>query len=436
MTITTASKVGLMVFDAVAGQRLGFTIVNALPLGLSYSIFNPDGSILVDNLGIGAGGTGFVDSAHSASLFGAYVSYLRYTGTYTILIDPANNATGTVNITVHTVPPDAALTITPGGPTKTVSITTAGQNGQLTFFGIAGQRISLGQLNSTFTGALTIYEPNGLKFANESISPDSGSNTINRFMDARVLPLTGTYTILIDPFGTATGNIDIVMYDVPPDVTASIVPGGSSVTVSTTIPGQDARLTFSGTAGQRVSLLAHNNSVREISESILSPEGTTLRAQGTMGIGWTGFVDAVTLPTTGTYTALLDANFTPGSMTATLFNVPPDITGNLTINGAAFTVNITAAGQNGTLTFNGNAGQVVTIRVTGNTLSWVTIAMRDPTDQVQVSGSSGNSTFNLIQATLPVTGVYKISVDPFDTGTTPGTWVSNTGSASISVTSP
>jgi len=43
----------------------------------------------------------------------------------------------------------------------------------------------------------------------------------------------------------------LTLYDVAADVTGSITPGGSAVTVTISVPGQNAGVTFSGTAGRR-----------------------------------------------------------------------------------------------------------------------------------------------------------------------------------------
>ena len=44
----------------------------------------------------------------------------------------------------------------------------------------------------------------------------------------------------------------LTLYDVPPDVNASITPGGAPVTVATgPVPGQNALLRFDGIAGRR-----------------------------------------------------------------------------------------------------------------------------------------------------------------------------------------
>src|SRR5438093_7551519 len=74
------------------------------------------------------------------------------------------------------------------------------------------------------------------------------------FMDVKTLPTTGTYTIVVDNYTTTTGSITLTLYNVPADFTGTITPGGASVTVTTTTPGQNGQLTFAGTAGQRISL--------------------------------------------------------------------------------------------------------------------------------------------------------------------------------------
>ncbi len=51
------------------------------------------------------------------------------------------------------------------------------------------------------------------------------------------LPVTGTYTLRIDPQGTATGSMTVTMNDVV-DITGSITLGGSAVTGTLSTPGQ------------------------------------------------------------------------------------------------------------------------------------------------------------------------------------------------------
>ena len=197
--------------------------------------------------------------------------------------------------------------------------------------------------------------------------------TSGAFIDVQTLPATGTYTILVDPQGTDIGSVTLTLYDVPADPTPSITPGGAAVTVTTTVPGQNARPTFSGTAGQRVSLQLTNVTIGtstccSVRVSILKPDGTTLVSPtlfGTTG----GFIDVQTLPATGTYTIVVDPQSADvGSATLTLNDVPADATASITPGGAPVTVTTTVSGQNASVTFNGTASQRISLQMTGVTI--------------------------------------------------------------------
>src|SRR5439155_5100547 len=141
--------------------------------------------------------------------------------------------------------------------------------------------------------------------------------------------------------------------DVPPDVTTTITPGGAPVTVTTgPVPGQNALLTFNGTANQRVSLKLSNVTIGTSSccsarVSILKPDGSALVYATPFGTSG-GFVDTRALPVSGTYTILVDPQLTDvGSATLTLYDVPPDVTGTMTPGGAPLTVSMgPVPGQN------------------------------------------------------------------------------------------
>jgi hypothetical protein len=158
-----------------------------------------------------------------------------------------------------------------------------------------------------------------------------------------------------------------------------------------------------------------------------NPDSTTLVAPTFVGTAG-AFIDTKTLGQTGTYTILVnpDIQYT-GSMTLTLYDVPADVTGTLTINGGAVAVTITTPGQNGSLTFSGTASQQVTVRVTSNTVGLVTVALKKPDGSQLTALASSAASFNLTQQTLPTTGTYAVTIDPDQF---------NTGSLNVSVTSP
>jgi len=170
------------------------------------------------------------------------------------------------------------------------------------------------------------------------------------------LPVTGTYTVLVDPYTTNTGNVTLTLYDVV-DVTGPITPGGAAVALSLPTPGQVARLTFSGTANQKVSVVPSGfsmtpNGCSYHTLAILKPDGTTLSSSDFC----TGSIAGpAVLPVTGTYTVLVNPYYTStGTGTVRLYDVV-DVTGSITPNGVAQAVNLTTPGQQAAWTFTGTA---------------------------------------------------------------------------------
>jgi hypothetical protein len=515
ISIPTANKIALVVFDGSAGQRVSFTFSGSVPTS-TVSLWHPDGSVLMNALSMSTS-AGFIDT-----------KVLTQTGPHTLVIDPDGTATGTVTTTIHNVV-DVTGSITAGGAAVPITITTPGQNARLAFNGTTGQRVSLRRTNTTVTSVtIAILKPDGTTLTGPLFTD---------YLDAVELPTTGIYTVVGDPAVANTGNLTLTLYDVV-DVTGSITIGGSAVTVTTPVPGQNARLTFSGTAGQRISLWMSNVTITTSDVSILNPDTAplTVASGGVSTAG--GFIDTTVLTQTGTHTILLDprvANtgsmtftlyavpadlsgaITPGgsavmqsfttpgqngtltfsgtmgqrislrmtsvtiirafvsikqpdnslliiptfvgtagaffdtktltqngtqtiavnpdvqftgSITLTLYDVPADVTGTLTIGGSASTVTVTTPGQNGKLTFSGTANQQLTVHVTSNTVGLVTVQLKKPDAEgggLLTTSTSSAASFNLATQTLPTTGTYSIVVDPDQ---------ANTGGLAVSVTSP
>ncbi len=105
-----------------------------------------------------------------------------------------------------------------------------------------------------------------------------------------------------------------------------------------------------------------------------------------------------------------------GSLTATLYDVPPDVTGTISVGGPPVLVNTTVPGQNARLTFDGAAGQVVTVTLSGVTMQSGTVSILRPggaTVALKFFFAPGA----MLTATLPATGSYTLLVDPFNAAT-------------------
>jgi len=148
------------------------------------------------------------------------------------------------------------------------------------------------------------------------------------YFDAMELTLTGTYTytIRLDPREMGVGSMTVQLYDVPADVKAEIRPGGPAVTVATTGIGQNASLTFSGVAGQRISMRVFGiSSQNAIAMTLLRPDGTTIASSSYIS-SYGAFFDVMELQLSGTYIVKLDPReMAVGSMTVQLYELPAEV---------------------------------------------------------------------------------------------------------------
>ncbi len=386
VALTTAGKIGLLLFDGSAGQQLTLTTSNSSMDPGYLTVYRPDGTLLIPATWFGTGAT-FVESIT-----------LPANGSYTIQIASSTPSSGRVTISLYSFL-DISGTVAPG-TAKTVSMTIPGQNARLTFSGLTGQRVSVRVTSATLGNAsLFILQPTG-----ESIN-GMGIGRGSAFMDAVSLPVSGTYTLLVDPAGSETGSVTFTLYSFT-DVSGTVTPG-SARTVALTTPGQNARLTFNGLAGQRVSLRATNSTLASAAITIAQPNGDVI---GSLGIYATvAFMDAVALPVAGTYTLMVNpTDLVTGSLTFTLYSFA-DVGGSVT-PGTARTITTTFPGQNARLTFSGSMGQRVSLRATSSTLTNAYVAVAQPNGDI-IGGQILNGGF-MDAVALPVTGTYTLVVDP------------------------
>lgn len=389
-SITTANKNGLMVFDGLAGQRLSVGLSSATITQFYVSVYRPDGVAMTTPVLYGTAGGGLD------------IPVLPMDGTYTLFLDPVSTYTGNVTVTLST---EVMGNITPGGAAVPVTISRVGQNARYLFTGTAGNTVSL-QLSSVTisSGFVSLIKPDGSVLAGPTSFGTAGG-----VIDTQVLPTSGTYAILVDPSSTYTGNVTLTLYNTP-DVTGTITIDGTTVTPTLTVPGQRARYTFTGTAGQWVNLGLSSVSITSSTVSMLKPDGTTL-ASNTISTSGGSLDPTTTLPTTGTYTIVVDplSNYT-GSMTLTLSSA---LTGTITLDGAAVPLSLTRIGQTARYTFSGTSGQWVSLGLTSVTVTSGTVTLLAPNGTTLASVSVGTGGGGLEPpSTLPTTGTYTIVVDP------------------------
>lgn len=396
VSVPRAGQRARIAFSAAAGQRVSAGVSGSIASS-TLSLRAPDDATLAS---ASIGSSGAVDSPALAS-----------TGTHTLIIEPGNGATGTVTVTLSE---EVTASITVDGSAVPVAITRAGQRARVSFSGTAGQRLGLGVTQATVSGSISLIGPGGT-----TLLSGAGYTTPTGGVDLPPLTATGTHEIVVDPSGVSTGEVSLLLSQ---EITGTLTLDGSAVPVSITRPGQRARLTFSGTASQRVSHVLSGTTING-TLSIIRPDGSTM--QSAM-LPWTTFLEPSSLPTTGTYAVLVDpSNGTTGSTTVASYDVPPDVTGALTINDPGIVVTISAPGQNATLTFPGTSGQAITIVGTGSTLGCITVTLIPPSGSSSAWGAC-TASFS-VPRTLGATGTHTVKIDPNG---------ASTGGVTVGVTSP
>lgn len=220
-----------------------------------------------------------------------------------------------MTLTLYDVPPDVTATASPGGPSVAVTVTTPGQDAHVTFAGVAGARVGVRVSNVSANTYVSLLAPDGSSLARNVLVGAAGG-----FLDTETLPATGTYELLVDPAGATTGSVTLTVYDVPQDASFTGTVGGPPVQIGVTVPGQNARFSFAGAAGGRVSLVLSSVTVSSSYVSVLRPDGTTHVPQTLVGV--TGRTFTLELTHTGTYVVVVDPRAAAtGNMTVRLSQV-------------------------------------------------------------------------------------------------------------------
>jgi len=405
-------------FAGAASQKVSLTVSNstfgAATSSANVSVLKPDGSSLVTAKGFGATGL-FLDTFQ-----------LPTAGTYTVLIDPQLAVTGTVNVRVHDATEAASGTVLDAAA-ATMGTGAPGQNGRVTFSASANQRVSIQLSNSTYGSAASSASVSLLKPDGSVVIAAKGFGSTGIYLDTVVLPTAGTYAVFIDPGGSAVGQVDVKVVDTE-DTDLLIAPGDPPVTTSTAKPGQNSAVRFAGSAGDRISVQlssgTYGTATSSAQVSIKKPDGGVLVAARGFGNAGT-FLDSTVLPSTGIYTLYIDPQgVAVGSVTSQVHAIAADASVSAASDGTSTGLTLTVPGQNGAVSFAGEAGQRASVVMTGSTFgtstssATMTIVAPNGATVVTSRGLGAADVFTDAFA-LPSTGTYKILIDP--AGATTGT---------------
>lgn len=237
------------------------------------------------------------------------VSLDRYklptTGDYSILIEPDKGATGSMTVSLNTVPADAQAS---GALDTTTSFgnTEPGQNAVLSFDVPTQSRVYIkcDQPRATDDVNYTLRSASGTYIDSTHCRDVYGGLLI----DTRTLA-AGQYRLTMDPKASLVLSAPVTIKRSSADLNLSAMVGGATVPLSLE-PAQDARIGFDVTAGQAFTVRCTDTAPApansdHIKFSLLRPDGTT--AKFPFECPTNGIVGAITAPPGGRWTAVVDS---------------------------------------------------------------------------------------------------------------------------------
>ncbi|MFD9601968.1 RHS repeat-associated core domain-containing protein [Streptomyces sp. NPDC059970] len=268
-----------------------------------------------------AGGTGtYLGYVSASSPAAFYIKGVTPGTKYAVTITPDHAAMGAAKIWLSN--PVAAGTLSAAQPTAGGDITRPGQQLEFTYNAASGDGAAVVFSDSTLTkmARLAHWAPGA------STDEGLGYLTSTTFDGALRAPLAaGTHKVLIQPDQPATGHATATLLPDADGGALNVDGGRKTAAVST--PGQNARYTFAGTKGQKLTL-GLDTPPGDWELSLWGPDGKWLYDASYMG-DTTVAKELSALPATGTYTLTVN----PRSSKTGTFNL--GLTTTLTVAPAA-----------------------------------------------------------------------------------------------------
>jgi hypothetical protein len=333
----------------------------------------------------------------------------------------ADFATSTAAAVSDTASGTTAPSAPTGGITRSLSIATAGAVARTTFVGKAGERVYVRVVSTTLPqqcGTLVLRGPDDNVQALGCSGPGGD-------ITSRLLPASGTYTVVLTPTGAVTGQAQIRVYLTTDERIASSI-GAAPTTLSVTTPGARTGVTFSATAGRSVFVTISGSTLPDACGEVqlVSPTGGVLRI-GCVVSG-SGDIDATKLATAGTYQVLLaPSGAQTGRVTVAISEVT-DQAVTATLGGPPVRVVVAQPGDISRVTFTAAAGQKITVSYASSTFAQGCGLMQldYPNGDIKYLDCPHPGSGSVQSEALPAAGRYTLSIDPPD---------EETGSMSLSV---
>jgi len=294
LRILTAGETAELMFTGAADETVFVQVTSsALPDECNVlGLIDPNGDSIASGCVIH--GVGFIDT-----------TTLPIAGEYKVVIDPDGDTTGEAQVKLFTTT-DQTGVITPNAEEVRASIGQPGERARFTFTGTAEQLVYVEAVSATLPdqcGVLQLHIVDGDQVKTGCVIGGKGG------IDRVELPSVGEYAIVVDPSATGTGTVRLRLFTITDQVGALTI-DGQEVLVNIDQPGKVARLSFEGTADQKIFVEVTDAAATLDGCGILilqDPDGEREGSSGCIisGKGDLG-KDGVVLAKTGTYAIVVD----------------------------------------------------------------------------------------------------------------------------------
>ena len=398
---------GYFTFSANAGANLGIAMTGlaltpSSPTYVYFEVLQPNTSVI----------SSFYCYTTSSPGCSASLTNLPATGTYTVRVTPQGAQTMSFNLTLSQ---DVTGTLTAGTP-ATATLSVPGKQALYTFTATAGQTVALymGSISTTPAGKtvwMYAINPSGTQIGSVGNASQGTLNLTNL--------AAGTYSVLIVPSDAASGSVQVTLAN---GLTGTLPTDGTSQSLSTTVPAQNAYFTFSATAGANLGiaftgLSLSPGSPNYVKVEVQQPNGNWLvngwcYTTNAPGCSWS----LLNVAQTGTYTVRV----TPQGPQTMSFNLTlsQDVTGTLTA-GTPATATLSVPGNQALYTFTATAGQTVALYMgsISTTPAGKTVWMYAINPSGTQIGSVGNASQGTLNLTNLAAGTYSVLIVPNDAAT-------------------
>jgi len=360
-SVTATSQDPFVVTASVPGPTIAAFSPTVAPAGATLTVtgggFDP---VVANNkVQLGSGPWGSATAATSTTLT-TRVPAKAWSGKLGVMT-PRGSAVSAADFfvppsgyTAATISSTGRITV---GTPVTISLPTPGQSSLQIFDAHAGDLLSFGVSALTISSATAkVFNPDGSLLTTATVS------SANQGLQLPQLPLSGTYAIIVDP-GSNTGNLT---FSLSGPTTGTVSVDGAPLSLNLSPAGQRALITFTGTAGQYLtvvtagsaftgSVAVSNSAGAQIASASLTP------SNGARGI------QLPKLAANDTYTIFVNPSNTTSSMQLSVISAVP---GTVNSDGTPMLI-LTNPAARGLITFSGSPGQFVTLSIQeGSPQTW------------------------------------------------------------------